>query len=66
MADSFFVFVLARAMGGISKANVSLATAVMADVTDATTRAKAMVTANLFIYPVKSVVDFFLVKTRLL
>nr|CAG4646423.1 EOG090X09U7 [Macrothrix elegans] len=42
IADSFTVFVIARAVGGISKANVSLATAVMADVTDATTRAKAM------------------------
>nr|CAG4634929.1 EOG090X09U7 [Alona affinis] len=42
VADSFAAFVLARAVGGISKANVSLATAVMADVTDATTRAKAM------------------------
>nr|CAG4643362.1 EOG090X09U7 [Ilyocryptus agilis] len=42
IADSFTVFVIARAVGGISKANVSLATAVMADVTDAATRAKAM------------------------
>ena len=43
VADSFPLFVLARAAGGISKANVSLATAIMADITDAATRAKAMV-----------------------
>jgi len=42
MADSFTLFVLARAFGGISKANVSLSTAIMADVTDASTRTKAM------------------------
>jgi len=42
VADSFPLFVLARAAGGISKANVSLATAIMADITDAATRAKAM------------------------
>nr|CAG4650324.1 EOG090X09U7 [Sida crystallina] len=42
VADSFPIFVLARATGGISKANVSLATAVMADITDAATRAKSM------------------------
>lgn len=42
IADSFFLFVLARAVGGISKANVSLATAVMADVSDTSTRTKAM------------------------
>lgn len=34
---------IARAVGGVSKANVSLATAVMADITDSATRAKAMV-----------------------
>jgi len=44
VSDNFILFVLARAVGGISKANVSLATAVMADITDSTTRAKAMVT----------------------
>ena len=44
LADNFTIFVIARAVGGISKANVSLATAVMADVTDAATRSKAMVT----------------------
>jgi len=43
IADNFFLFVLARAVGGLSKANVSLATAVMADVTDTSTRTKAMV-----------------------
>ena len=43
LADSFALFVLARAIGGVSKANVSLATAVMADVTDVSTRTKAMV-----------------------
>jgi len=42
LADSFALFVLARAIGGVSKANVSLATAVMADVTDVSTRTKAM------------------------
>lgn len=44
VSDNFALFVLARAVGGISKANVSLATAVMADITDNLTRAKAMVT----------------------
>jgi len=43
VADSFFLFVVARAVGGLSKANVSLATAVMADVTETSTRTKAMV-----------------------
>nr|CAG4636349.1 EOG090X09U7 [Eubosmina coregoni]SVE69931.1 EOG090X09U7 [Eubosmina coregoni] len=42
VADNFTIFVIARAVGGFSKANVSLATAVMADVTDAATRSKAM------------------------
>nr|SVE79621.1 EOG090X09U7 [Daphnia magna] len=42
VSDNFALFVLARAVGGISKANVSLATAVMADITDNLTRAKAM------------------------
>lgn len=42
VADSFFLFVVARAVGGLSKANVSLATAVMADVTETSTRTKAM------------------------
>nr|CAG4638597.1 EOG090X09U7 [Cyclestheria hislopi] len=41
-ADSFPLFVIARAIGGFSKANVSLATAVMADITEAATRARAM------------------------
>lgn len=43
IADSFFIFVLARVVGGLSKANVSLATTIMADITDASIRAKAMV-----------------------
>nr|CAG4648077.1 EOG090X09U7 [Moina brachiata]SVE93135.1 EOG090X09U7 [Moina brachiata] len=42
IADSFFIFVLARVVGGLSKANVSLATTIMADITDASIRAKAM------------------------
>nr|CAG4649515.1 EOG090X09U7 [Scapholeberis mucronata]SVE93750.1 EOG090X09U7 [Scapholeberis mucronata] len=42
VSDSFAVFMIARAVGGVSKANVSLATAVMADITDSTNRAKAM------------------------
>nr|CAG4642657.1 EOG090X09U7 [Evadne anonyx] len=42
VADNFLLFVLARAVGGISKANVSLATAVMADVSDTSNRTKAM------------------------
>jgi hypothetical protein len=46
VSDNFILFVLARAVGGISKANVSLATAVMADITDSATRAKAMVTLH--------------------
>ena len=43
VAESFPLFVLARACGGLSKANVSLSTAIMADISDAATRAKAMV-----------------------
>nr|CAG4647230.1 EOG090X09U7 [Megafenestra aurita]SVE92520.1 EOG090X09U7 [Megafenestra aurita] len=42
VSDSFLIFMIARAVGGVSKANVSLATAVMADITDSATRAKAM------------------------
>ena len=43
VADDFTLFVIARAVGGVSKANVSLATAIMADITDSATRTKAMV-----------------------
>nr|CAG4637191.1 EOG090X09U7 [Ceriodaphnia reticulata]SVE73069.1 EOG090X09U7 [Ceriodaphnia reticulata] len=42
VSDNFALFVIARAVGGVSKANVSLATAVMADIADSSTRAKAM------------------------
>lgn len=48
--EFMFTFLLIRIeYPGISKANVSLATAVMADVTDAATRAKAMVFATIAI-----------------
>ena len=42
-ASSFSLFVLARIIGGLSKGNVSLATAIVADVSGPKTRQKGMV-----------------------
>nr|CAG4652001.1 EOG090X09U7 [Triops cancriformis] len=42
LSSSFAIFVLARVVGGLSKANVSLATAVMADLTGVKDRGSAM------------------------
>ncbi|UYV73499.1 MFSD10 [Cordylochernes scorpioides] len=42
VSGSFALFVLARVLGGISKANISLSTAVMADVCPPSTRNKGM------------------------
>lgn len=43
ISASFGIFVLARFVGGISKGNISLAMAIISDVTSAKTRGKAMV-----------------------
>lgn len=42
-ARTFSVFVLARFIGGLSKANVSLSMAVVTDASDTKTRARGMV-----------------------
>lgn len=42
VADSFWVLVLSRLVGGIMAGNLSVATAAVADVTDASNRAKGM------------------------
>ncbi|XP_037965037.2 major facilitator superfamily domain-containing protein 10 [Plutella xylostella] len=47
LARSFGVFVLARALGGLARANVSLAMAVVADVSDDTQRARGMALVGL-------------------
>ena len=42
-SDSFALFVLSRVIGGITRANVSLWTAVVSDVTEGKKRNKGMV-----------------------
>lgn len=44
-STNFLVFVIARIVGGISKGNVSLCTAIVADVSSTQKRGKGMVTA---------------------
>ncbi|CAG0882594.1 unnamed protein product [Darwinula stevensoni] len=41
-ADSFAVFILARIIGGLSKGNISLSTAIVSDLSSEKTRGKAM------------------------
>lgn len=47
-ASTFSVFVLARFIGGLSKANVSLSMAIVTDVSNEKTRARGMVTKVFF------------------
>ena len=46
MASSFAVFVLARAVGGLSKGNVGLSYSIMTDILDERARATGMVSAK--------------------
>ena len=43
VSQNFMLFVLARIIGGLSKGNVSLSTAIVTDVTTAEKRSKGMV-----------------------
>lgn len=43
LSSSFTLFVIARIIGGISKGNISLATAIVTDVSTPQTRGKGMV-----------------------
>ena len=43
VSQNFMLFVLARIIGGLSKGNVSLSTAIVTDVTTAERRSKGMV-----------------------
>ena len=43
VSHSFILFVLSRIIGGLSKGNVSLSTAIVADVTTVEKRSKGMV-----------------------
>lgn len=42
LSSNFFLFVLARFVGGISKGNISLSMAIITDVSDVRNRGKAM------------------------
>lgn len=45
VSNNFLLFVLARIIGGLSKGNVSLSTAIVTDVTTVEKRSKGMVSA---------------------
>lgn len=46
VSNNFLLFVLARVVGGLSKGNVSLSTAIVTDVTSVEKRSKGMVSAS--------------------
>ena len=46
VSQSFMLFVVARIIGGLSKGNVSLSTAIVTDVTSAEKRSKGMVSVT--------------------
>lgn len=50
LSKSFALFVLARIVGGISKGNVSLSMAVIADVSSLATRGRGMVSYLVFCF----------------
>lgn len=45
---NFTIFVIARIIGGLSKGNVTISTAIIADVTSTKNRGKGMVTEKTF------------------
>ena len=49
LSHNFTVFVIARIIGGISKGNVSISTAVVADVLPQEKRGKGMVSVNIHV-----------------
>ena len=59
LSGSFALFVLARIVGGVSKGNVSLSTAIVADVTASDKRSKGMVSAWSHSYSLSSVIGLF-------
>ena len=54
VSHSFILFVLARIVGGISKGNISLSTAIVTDVTTPEKRSKGMVS-----FPLINVCEYF-------
>ena len=63
IADSFTVFVIARIVGGLAKGNVSLSTAVVADVYDVKERGKGMV-STAFILSLPAVASATCIQTE--